>query len=287
MKILVTGHLGYIGTAMTPLLRSAGHEVVGCDSGLFEGSAFSLGSFAEPVALLADDIRKITAADLQGIDAIIHLAALTGDSLADPRAETASGINHICSVHLAQTAKLAGVTRFLMASTCSNYGQDGDEIIDRNGELAPCRPYGRSKLWAERDLIQLSDGGFCPVILRLGSVFGLSPRMRMDTVLNNMAARAVTTGLISLKSDGTSWRAVVHVEDVGRAFLAALDAPVEQLAGQAFNIGNDAHNYRLRDLAQIVADSMPCCRLEFAPEDGLEDDGRWNLQSEHYCHIHQ
>lgn len=271
MKILVTGHLGYIGTVLTPLLRKAGHEVFGCDSGLFERGAFALGAFAEPVPLLADDVRTITAADLRGIDAIIHLAALTGDSLADPRTDTAYGINHLCAVHLAVAARQAGVTRYLMASTCSNYGQDGDEIIDRSGAFAPSRPYGQSKLWAERDLIPLANDVFSPVILRLASVFGLSPRMRLDTVLNHMTARAVTTGLISLKSDGTSWRPVVHIEDACSAFLTALDAPIDQVSGRTFNIGNDAHNYRLRDLAQIVADTVPCCRLEFAPEEGVDE----------------
>jgi nucleoside-diphosphate-sugar epimerase len=271
MKILVTGHLGYVGTVLTPLLRKAGHEVFGCDSGLFEQGAFSLGAFAEPVPLLADDVRMITAADLRAVDAIVHLAALSGDRLADARADTAYGINHLCAVHLAVAARQAGVSRFLMASTCSNYGQDGDEIIDRTGELASPRPYVQSKLWAERDLAPLADSVFCPVMLRLASVFGLSPRMRLDTVLNNMAARAVMTGLISLKSDGTSWRPVVHVEDACRAFLTALDAPMEQVSAKTFNIGNDAHNYRLRDLAQIVADTVPCCRLEFAPEEGVDE----------------
>ncbi len=271
MKILVTGHLGYVGTVLTPLLRKAGHEVLGCDNDLFERGAFSLGSFAEPVPLLADDVRMITAADLQGVEAIVHLAALSGDRLADPRADTACDINHVCTVHLALAARYAGVSRFLMASTCSNYGQDGDEIIDRTGALASTRPYVRSKLWAERDLAPLADALFCPVVLRLASVFGLSPRMRLDTVLNNMAARAVTTGLISLRSDGTSWRPVVHVEDACRAFLTALDAPMEQVSARTFNIGHDAHNYRLRDLAQIVADTVPCCRLEFAPEEGVDE----------------
>jgi len=271
MKILVTGHLGYVGTVLTPLLLADGHDVSGCDSDLFEGCACRAGGSLALVPNLCSDFRDLTQRDLEGFDAVVHLAALTDESFADLMPSAAFSANHLGSVQLATTAKRAGVPRFILASTCSNLGQSGAEIVNKAGELDPPTPYAKSKLWAERDISSLADEAFSPVFLRLASTFGLSPRMRFDTVLNDFTARAVMTGLISLKSDGTSWRPILHVDDAARAFIAAVMAPDSQVSGHSFNIGSGAQHYRLRDLAQIIADTVPCCRLEFAPEDGLDE----------------
>lgn len=262
MRVLLTGHQGYIGTVMAPMLSAAGHEVTGLDTGLYLGCEFT----ATPPELptLVRDVRDVTAEDLRGFDAVIHLAALSNDPLADLNPDITYDINHRGSVRLAAAAKAAGVERFLFASSCSNYGAAGDAVIDETAALQPVTAYGKSKVLAERDIFALKDTRFSPVFLRPATAYGVSPRLRLDIVLNNLVACAVTTGLIVLQSDGTPWRPIVHAADISRAFIAALAADPAKIAGEAFNVGRSDQNYQVMEIAEAVARTVPGCRIEIA-----------------------
>ena len=272
MRVLVTGHNGYIGSVMVPVLRAAGHAVTGLDTFFFEDC--TLGDDGEQVPAIRKDIRDVQAADIRGFDAIIHLAALCNGPLGDLHAEWTHEINHWASVHLARMARDAGVTRFLYASSCSMYGAaGGDDILTEEAPLHPLTAYAVSKVRTEKDVSQLADRDFSPTFMRNATAYGLSPRLRADVVLNNLVCWAHTTERIRIMSDGTPWRPIVHVQDIARAFAAALAAPRETIHNQAFNVGANGENYQLRELAEIVRSTVPGSTVEFADEAGPDPRG--------------
>lgn len=267
MRILLTGHKGYIGSVMAPMLLEAGHDVVGLDSDIFAGCAFDENITSIPE--MRQDIRDIQPAQLQGFDAVIHLAAISNDPIGNLNPELTYEINHQGTVQLARMAKAAGCRRFLFSSSCSIYGAaSGDAFLTEEATFNPVTPYGHSKELAERDLAQLADSNFSPTYLRNATAYGVSPRLRFDIVLNNLVAYAYTSGLVYLKSDGSPWRPIIHIEDITRAFLAVLDAPYEVIHNQAFNVGANDENYRIRELAEIVHSEVPNCRVEYAADAG-------------------
>lgn len=266
MRVLVTGHNGYVGTVMVPLLLAAGHDVIGLDTNLYKGSTFGEENETKPIPEFNKDIREINRSDLEGFEAVIHLAGLSNDPLGDLNPDLTYEINHQASVQLAKLAKEVGVERYIFASSCSNYGAAGDNYLNEEADFNPVTPYGTSKVRVENDVQALADDDFSPTFLRSGTAYGVSPRLRFDLVLNNLVAWAYTTGRVYLKSDGNSWRPLVHIEDMSRAFLAALNAPRSVVHNQAFNVGRTEENYRIRELAEIVSETVPGSRVEYAAD---------------------
>ncbi|WP_370329731.1 NAD-dependent epimerase/dehydratase family protein [Mycolicibacterium hippocampi] len=267
-RVLVTGHQGYLGTVMVPVLQAAGHQVTGLDAGYFADCV--LGPVPADPPGIAIDLRDVGPEHLRGFDAVIHLAALSNDPLGALVPEVTHHINHRASVRLARMAKDAGVERFLYASTCSVYGAAGDGLVDENAPLHPLTPYAVSKVRVEDDLAALADADFSPVFLRNATAFGFSPRLRADIVLNNLVGSAVLTGVVRVLSDGTPWRPLVHARDIAAAFARCLEVPAAVISCRAFNIGSEHNNVTVAQIARTVAESVPASDVLITGETGAD-----------------
>jgi nucleoside-diphosphate-sugar epimerase len=266
MRILLTGHKGYIGAVAGPVLQAAGHEVVGLDTDLFAGCEF--GKVAQEIPEIIKDLRDLTKKDLEGFDGVIHFAALSNDPLGNLDPDVTYSINHRASVRLAELAKQAGVKRFVFSSSCSTYGAAGDDFLDEKAALNPVTAYAESKVWVERDVAPLADKNFSPTYMRNATAYGASPRLRLDIVLNDFVASALTTGKVCIKSDGTPWRPIVHIRDIIAAALAVLEAPREAIHNETFNVGQTEENYHISELADMVTEIVPGSKIEYAPGGG-------------------
>lgn len=269
MKVLVTGHRGFIGTAMVPKLLAEGFDVTGLDSDLYKYC-----TFGEPPAKITSinkDVRDIEREDIKGFTAIVHLAALSNDPLGNLNPDLTYDINHRATVRLAEIARDAGVKRFLFASSCSMYGKAGEDVLDESATFNPVTPYAKSKVFVERDVAPMASDQFSPVFLRNATAYGVSPRMRFDLVINNLTAWAHTTGCILMKSDGTPWRPLVHIEDISQAVVCALKAPQSDIHNLAVNVGSNSENYQMRDLAHIVKQTVANCEIDYAEDAGPDN----------------
>jgi len=264
IRVLVTGSGGYVGSVLMPMLRDAGHDAVELDSCVFERSRLPVSEGAGPMQVM--DIRDIGVRDLEGFDAIIHLAGMSNDPLGSHDPQVTNLINHIAAVSLAEKAKQAGVDRFIFASSCSNYGAFGEDWITEDSGFRPLKPYADSKVAAEKGMSRLADDSFCPVFMRASTAYGASPMLRFDLVVNNLTAWAISKKRVLLKSTGNAWRPLVHIEDIARAYIAAMEAPREDVFCESFNIGTTAENYRIREVAAIVEEEVGDCVIEYAPD---------------------
>ncbi|MEY1677486.1 NAD-dependent epimerase/dehydratase family protein [Gordonia sp. ABKF26] len=268
MKVLVTGHLGYIGAELVPMLIAAGHDVVGLDTDYFHGRDF--GSKPVAVPAIRMDIRDITQRHLAGFEAVVHLAALSNDPVSELNPQLTYDINLGASLTLARLAKAAGVERFVFSSSCSLYGSGSDGAVAEDAHMTAVTPYGESKIRAEEAIRPLADDRFCPTFLRNATAYGISRRLRTDVVVNNLVGHAVTSGRVLLTSNGEAWRPLVHVRDIAHAMVVVLRSPPDAVHNEVFNVGRTNENHQIRDVAKMVADIVPNCELTFADEGGAD-----------------
>ena len=275
LRVLVTGNKGYIGTVMVPMLQAAGFEVSGLDSDLFDDCVFGDASVTgeiPKIPYLKKDIRDIELSDLKGVDAVVHLCALSNDPLGDLNPKVTYEINYEASVRLAKLAKQAGAERYVLSSSCSVYGAATSDIVNEESEVHPVTPYADSKVMAEKEIAKLADSHFSPTFLRSSTAYGLSPMLRFDLVVNNFIAWSFTKGIVLLKSDGSAWRPFVHIKDISRAFIAALKAPKDLVHNQILNVGKNEENYRIREVAEIAKQTVPNSEIQYV--EGAEPDQR-------------
>lgn len=261
-RVLVTGHNGYIGSVLTGVLTGAGHDVVGLDSFIFEDC--TIGDEVESVPSIRKDVRDVDVADLEGFDAVCHLAGISNDPVGDLNPSITYEVNHEASVRLAEISKSAGVERFVFSSSCSIYGSSPGDWVDEHSDINPVTPYGWSKIKVEQDVSPLASDSFSPTFLRNATAYGFSARLRADLVVNNMVGYAVTQQRVFMKSDGTPWRPLAHIEDISRAFLAVIDAPRDVVHNEVFNVGSTDENYQIRDVARIVEETVPGASFEMS-----------------------
>ncbi len=266
MKVLLTGHTGFIGTVMAPILLDNGFDVVGLDTDLYRYCTY--GDSPVSIPNINKDIRDVEKEDLKGFDAVVHLAGLSNDPLGDINPDLTYDINHRASVRLAEICCDLGIQRFVFASSCSMYGKAGEDILDETADFNPVTAYAKSKVYVERDVSAMASDSFSPSFMRNATAYGVSPRIRFDLVINNLVAWAHTTGRILLKSDGTPWRPLVHIEDITQAVVCALKAPREVIHNLAVNVGSNEENYQMRDLADFVQQVVPNCEIAYADDAG-------------------
>lgn len=269
MRIVVTGHNGYIGSLLVKLLLKKGHEVIGVDTNYFDASC-EFYPFRQDIREIPKDIRDLTEEDLQGVEGVCHLAALSNDPLGQFKPELTLDVNYRASVRLAETARKAGVRKFIYSSSCSMYGIAGEEALTEEARLNPVTAYAKSKVLTEQAILPLANEGFSVTTLRNATAYGVSPKLRVDLVINNLVGWAMTTGKIRILSDGTPRRPLIHAEDIARAFVTVLEAPSAVVNRQAFNVGINSENYQIREIAAMVQKRVPHCEVIITGEHGSD-----------------
>jgi len=266
-KILVTGNNGFIGTILVKLLVEKGYEVFGIDTNYFDEDC-NLYPYKNDIMDIKKDVRNIAKEDLKDVYAVCHLAALSNDPIGELDPDLTYDINYHASVRLAKLAKKLGVTKFIYSSSCSLYGIAGEEAITEEAEFNPVTAYAKSKVLTEKSILPLSDSDFSVTTLRNATAYGISPKLRVDLVVNNLVGWALTTGQIKILSDGTPWRPLIHAEDIARAFIAVIEAPKEVIKGEAFNVGKNSENYQVKDIATMIKAVLPDCEIIITGEHG-------------------